>query len=85
MGSNIGGSLELITVASPLGRGAPRKRTARELIPAAHRYCCLSRSGNGLGRSFSKPLTTFNFGDLAPIVLQHEQPNRRRKVALLTL
>ena len=44
MGSNIGGSLELITVASPLGRGTPRKRTARELIPAAHRYCCLSRN-----------------------------------------
>ena len=60
--------------------------------PDGHRYCSLDRKpcqlrrkGLGTIHQFSKPLATFNFGDLAPIVLQHEQPERRRKIALLTL
>ena len=42
---------------------------------------------NGLGRSinFAKPLATLNFRNLASIELQDEEPERRRKIALLTL
>src|SRR4051794_13706591 len=60
--------------------------------PDGHRYCSLtckacylSKYGLTTLHQFTTPLVTFNFRDLAPIELQHEQPERRRKIALLTL
>ena len=62
-----------------------RKKDRPELIPAGIGICSLNCNGLRKLHLFTKPLATFNLWHLAAIELQHEQPKRRRKIALLTL
>jgi hypothetical protein len=62
-------------------------------VPSGRWYCDLGRDANPSLRKqmlrpvhqVSNPLATFGDGDLAPIKIQDEEAESRRKIALLTL
>jgi hypothetical protein len=97
IGSNILDALELMIRNAWLQRchstGPSNKRAARELFRAALLHCDLARDANLSLRKqrlrpihqLSKAVATFGGGNLAAIKLKHVEPERRRKIALLTL
>jgi hypothetical protein len=76
-GGEMGSNRLMIRMRRRHSTDNPRKGRP-ELRRMARRYC-------SLGRYLAKSLSAFCDGNLAAIKLQHKQPQRRRKIAVLAL